>query len=46
MQLFKRVHLLIGQWLPALNFSVALWDQAQGTLSFPITWMTTRNGKK
>lgn len=35
MQLFKRVHLLIGQWLPALNFSVALWDQAQGTLSFP-----------
>ena len=33
--LFKHVHQLIGQWLPALNFSVALCDQAQGSLSFP-----------
>lgn len=35
LELFKRVHLLIGQWLPALNFSVALCDQDQGTISFP-----------
>ena len=33
--LFKHVHQLIGQWLPALNFSVALCDQVQGALSFP-----------
>ena len=33
--LFKLVHQLIGQWLPALNFSVALLDRAQGSLSFP-----------
>jgi len=33
--LFKRVHQLIAQWLPALNFSVALCDQGQGALSFP-----------
>ena len=26
--LFKRVHQLIGQWLPALNFSVALCDKS------------------
>ncbi|PTT71675.1 diguanylate cyclase, partial [Pseudomonas sp. HMWF007] len=24
--LFKRIHLIIGEWLPALNFSVALYD--------------------
>lgn len=35
MQLFKRVHQLIGQWLPALNFSIALCDTPQGELSFP-----------
>ncbi|CAH0320796.1 putative signaling protein CC_0091 [Pseudomonas koreensis] len=33
--LFKRVHLLIGEWLPALNFSVALYDENCGELSFP-----------
>ncbi|WP_130929431.1 sensor domain-containing diguanylate cyclase [Pseudomonas sp. Sample_20] len=33
--LFKRVHLLIGEWLPALNFSVALYDENCGQLSFP-----------
>jgi len=35
LELFKRVHELIGQWLPALNFSVALCDQPDGLLSFP-----------
>ncbi len=35
LELFKRVHLLIGQWLPALNFSVALCDQEEGAISFP-----------
>lgn len=35
LELFKRVHQLVGQWLPALNFSVALCDDSQGTLSFP-----------
>lgn len=35
LELFKCVHMLIGQWLPALNFSVALCDQDQGTISFP-----------
>ncbi|MCH4874082.1 diguanylate cyclase domain-containing protein [Pseudomonas sp. TMW22091] len=35
LELFKCVHMLIGQWLPALNFSVALCDQDQGTVSFP-----------
>ena len=33
--LFKRVHQLIGQWLPALNFAVALCDQSQGSFGFP-----------
>ncbi len=33
--LFKRVHLLIGEWLPALNFSVALYDEHCAQLSFP-----------
>ncbi|WP_353188195.1 diguanylate cyclase [Pseudomonas sp.] len=33
--LFKRVHLLIGEWLPALNFSVALYDENCGQLNFP-----------
>ncbi|MFJ7883846.1 diguanylate cyclase domain-containing protein [Pseudomonas sp. NPDC096917] len=33
--LFKRVHQLIGQWLPALNFSIALCDQPQGSFDFP-----------
>ncbi|MCU1729921.1 diguanylate cyclase [Pseudomonas sp. 7P_10.2_Bac1] len=35
LELFKRVHELVGQWLPALNFSVALCDQPEGELSFP-----------
>ena len=35
LELFKRVHQLLGQWLPALNFSVALCDPAQGSLNFP-----------
>jgi len=25
--LFKRIHLIVGEWLPALNFSVALYDE-------------------
>ncbi|UVL15436.1 diguanylate cyclase [Pseudomonas atacamensis] len=33
--LFKRVHLLIGEWLPALNFSVALYDEHCAQLNFP-----------
>ena len=33
--LFKRVHLLIGEWLPALNFSVALYDENCAQLNFP-----------
>ena len=35
LELFKRVHHLIGQWLPALNFSVALSDQTRDSLRFP-----------
>lgn len=35
LELFKCVHLLIGQWLPALNFSVALCDQDRASISFP-----------
>lgn len=33
--LFQRVHLIIGEWLPALNFSVALYDEQCQVLSFP-----------
>lgn len=33
--LFKRVHLIIGEWLPALSFSVALYDEHCGQLNFP-----------
>lgn len=33
--LFKRIHLLIGEWLPALNFSVALYDEHCAQLNFP-----------
>ncbi|MGF6153392.1 diguanylate cyclase domain-containing protein [Pseudomonas fluorescens] len=33
--LFKLVHQLIGEWLPALNFSVALYDEHCEQLSFP-----------
>lgn len=33
--LFKRIHLIIGEWLPALNFSVALHDDHGAELSFP-----------
>jgi diguanylate cyclase (GGDEF)-like protein/PAS domain S-box-containing protein len=33
--LFKRVHLIIGEWLPALNFSVALYDEHCAQLNFP-----------
>ncbi|MDR6925563.1 diguanylate cyclase domain-containing protein [Pseudomonas sp. BE134] len=33
--LFKRIHLIIGEWLPALNFSVALYDEHYGQLNFP-----------
>jgi hypothetical protein len=39
--LFKRIHLIIGEWLPALNFSVALYDEHCAQLNFPITLMTT-----
>ncbi|MGF0239388.1 diguanylate cyclase domain-containing protein [Rhodococcus sp. IEGM1300] len=33
--LFKRIHLIIGKWLPALNFSVALYDERTTQLKFP-----------
>ncbi|NWA23797.1 diguanylate cyclase [Pseudomonas gingeri] len=33
--LFQRVHQIIGEWLPAENFGVALYDQARDQLSFP-----------
>ncbi|MGF6089587.1 diguanylate cyclase domain-containing protein [Pseudomonas sp. 18173] len=33
--LFKRIHLIIGEWLPALNFSVALYDEHCAELNFP-----------
>ncbi|MBP5087480.1 diguanylate cyclase [Pseudomonas chlororaphis] len=33
--LFGRVHRIIGEWLPALNFSVALYDEQCQALSFP-----------
>ncbi|MCU1750569.1 GGDEF domain-containing protein [Pseudomonas sp. 6D_7.1_Bac1] len=33
--LFKRIHQLIGEWLPALNFSVALYDERCEQLNFP-----------
>lgn len=32
--LFKRIHLIIGEWLPALNFSVALYDEQCEQLNF------------
>ncbi len=32
--LFKRIHLIIGEWLPALNFSVALYDEHCATAEF------------
>lgn len=33
--LFKRIHSIIGEWLPALNFSVALYDEHCTQLNFP-----------
>ncbi len=33
--LFQRVHQIIGEWLPAENFCVALYDQQRDQLSFP-----------
>lgn len=33
--LFQRVQQIIGEWLPALNFAVALYDPASDELSFP-----------
>lgn len=33
--LFKRIHLIIGEWLPAMNFSVALYDEHCAQLNFP-----------
>ncbi|WP_085683216.1 MULTISPECIES: bifunctional diguanylate cyclase/phosphodiesterase [unclassified Pseudomonas] len=33
--LFKRIHMIIGEWLPALNFSVALYDDHCAQLNFP-----------
>jgi diguanylate cyclase (GGDEF)-like protein/PAS domain S-box-containing protein len=32
--LFKRIHLIIGEWLPALNFSVALYDEQCEQIDF------------
>ncbi|MHA6494360.1 sensor domain-containing protein [Pseudomonas borbori] len=33
--LFQRIHLIVGELLPALNFSVALYDRKTDELSFP-----------
>ncbi|MCK1789616.1 sensor domain-containing protein [Pseudomonas violetae] len=33
--LFERIHLIIGEWLPALNFTVALCDEHGSQLHFP-----------
>ncbi|NWB89901.1 GGDEF domain-containing protein [Pseudomonas agarici] len=33
--LFQRVHRIIGEWLPAQNFCVALYDASRDQLSFP-----------
>ncbi|NVZ66108.1 diguanylate cyclase [Pseudomonas gingeri] len=33
--LFQRVHRIIGEWLPAQNFCVALYDAPRDQLSFP-----------
>jgi diguanylate cyclase (GGDEF)-like protein/PAS domain S-box-containing protein len=33
--LFKRIHSIIGEWLPALSFSVALYDEHCAQLNFP-----------
>ena len=33
--LIRRIHWIIGELLPALNFSVALYDQEKDQLSFP-----------
>ncbi|MGC5702795.1 diguanylate cyclase [Pseudomonas sp. NFXW11] len=33
--LFKHVHRIIGEWLPALNCSLALYDERSNSLSFP-----------
>ena len=35
LQLFKRVHEIVGRLLPAINFFVALYDDASDELSFP-----------
>lgn len=34
-EMFRRLHEIIGQLLPAKNFFVALYDQASQTLTFP-----------
>ena len=33
--LFQRIHQIIGELLPAINFFVALYDEAQDQLTFP-----------
>ena len=33
--LFRRIHLIIGELMPAINFFVALYDKAKEELSFP-----------
>ena len=33
--LFQRVHRIVGEWLPAENFCVALYDEQRDQLSFP-----------
>lgn len=33
--LFKHVHRIIGEWLPALNFVLALYDERSDSLNFP-----------
>lgn len=34
-ELFKKIHLIITNWMPAQNFYIALYDEAQDLISFP-----------
>lgn len=34
-KLLQRVHLIIGEWFPSMNFFVALYDKEAGRLTFP-----------
>jgi PAS domain S-box-containing protein len=40
--LFKRIHLIIGEWLPALNFSVAMYDEHCAAAELPVSRRRSR----